>query len=82
MAILQSWSQGVDVWGESGMRKLWSAANVKVYGGGVAEDAFLESLSKPNGDHDRQGSSVSSGRGGRSVNQQLPLERILDVAVL
>ena len=79
MTILQSWSQGVDVWGESGMRKLWSASNVKVYGGGVSEDAFLESLSKLIGDYDRQASSVSSGRGGRSVNQQLHRERILDV---
>lgn len=82
MTILQSWSQGVDVWGDSGMRKLWSASNVKVYGGGVAEDAFLESLSKLIGDYDRQASSVSSGRGGRSVNQQLHRERILDVADL
>lgn len=82
MTILQSWSQGVDVWGESGMRKLWSASNVKVYGGGVSEDAFLESLSRLIGDYDRQASSVSSGRGGRSVNQQLHRERILDVADL
>ena len=42
MTILQSWSQGVDVWGESGMKKLWSAANIKVYGGGVSETAFLD----------------------------------------
>ena len=82
MTILQSWSQGIDVWGESGMRKLWSASNVKVYGGGVAEETFLESLSKLIGDYDRQASSVSSGRGGRSVNQQLHRERILDVADL
>jgi type IV secretory pathway TraG/TraD family ATPase VirD4 len=79
MTILQSWSQGVDVWGESGMRKLWSASNIKVYGGGVSEDAFLEQLSKLIGDYDRQSSSVSSGRGGRSVNQQLHRERILGV---
>lgn len=79
MTILQSWSQGVDVWGESGMRKLWSASNIKVYGGGVSEDGFLEQLSKLIGDYDRQSSSVSSGRGGRSVNQQLHRERILGV---
>ncbi|MDR7184600.1 type IV secretory pathway TraG/TraD family ATPase VirD4 [Microbacterium trichothecenolyticum] len=82
MTILQSWSQGVDVWGESGMRKLWSASNVKVYGGGVSEDAFLESLSKLIGDYDRQASSVSTGRGHRTVSQQLHRERILDVADL
>lgn len=43
--LLQSWSQGVSVWGDSGMNKLWSAANVKAYGGGVSEDKFLQSLS-------------------------------------
>ena len=80
--VLQSWSQGVDVWGESGMKKLWSAANVKVYGGNVSEVAFLEDLSRLIGDYDRQGSTLSTGRGGRSVNYQLHRERILDVAGL
>lgn len=43
--LLQSWSQGASVWGDAGMNKLWSAANVKAYGGGVSEDKFLQSLS-------------------------------------
>jgi type IV secretory pathway TraG/TraD family ATPase VirD4 len=43
--LLQSWSQGVSVWGDAGMNKLWSASNVKTYGGGVSEDKFLQSLS-------------------------------------
>jgi type IV secretory pathway TraG/TraD family ATPase VirD4 len=82
MTILQSWSQGVQVWGDSGMKKLWSAANIKVYGGGVSEGAFLEDLSRMIGDYDRQASSVSTGRGQRTVSQQLHRERILDVADL
>jgi type IV secretory pathway TraG/TraD family ATPase VirD4 len=82
MTILQSWSQGVEVWGESGMKKLWSASNVKVYGGGVSEAAFLEDLSRIIGDYDRLSSSTSSGRGHRTVSQQLHRERILDVADL
>jgi type IV secretory pathway TraG/TraD family ATPase VirD4 len=82
MTILQSWSQGVEVWGESGMRKLWSASNVKVYGGGVDEDTFLEHLSKVIGDYDRLSSSTSYGRGHRTVSQQLHRERILDIADL
>ncbi|NUU08381.1 TraM recognition domain-containing protein [Leifsonia sp. C5G2] len=82
MTILQSWSQGVEVWGESGMRKLWSASNVKVYGGGVSEAGFLEDLSRVIGDYDRLSSSTSSGRGQRTVSQQLHRERILDVADL
>jgi type IV secretory pathway TraG/TraD family ATPase VirD4 len=82
MTILQSWSQGVEVWGESGMKKLWSAANVKVYGGGVSEAAFLDDLSRMVGDYDRLSSSTSTGRGQRTVSQQLHRERILDVAAL
>lgn len=82
MTILQSWSQGVEVWGESGMKKLWSASNVKVYGGGVAETAFLEDLSRMIGDYDRLTSSTSNGRGQRTVSHQLHRERILDVADL
>lgn len=82
MTILQSWSQGVEVWGEPGMKKLWSAANVKVYGGGVSEATFLEDLSRMIGDYDRISSSTSYGRGQRTVSQQLHRERILDVADL
>ena len=82
MTILQSWSQGVEVWGESGMKKLWSASNIKVYGGGVSEAAFLEDLSRMIGDYDRLSSSTSHGRGHRTVSQQLHRERILDVADL
>lgn len=79
MTILQSWSQGVDVWGESGMNKLFSAANVFVYGGGVREERFLESLSKIVGNYDRVSSSTSTGRGQRTVSRQLVRHRILDV---
>jgi type IV secretory pathway TraG/TraD family ATPase VirD4 len=82
MTILQSWSQGVQVWGEAGMRKLWSAANVAVYGGGVKESDFLDMLSRLIGDHDKHTRSVSTGRGHRSVTAQLSRERILDPADL
>lgn len=39
--ILQSLSQGVEVWSLEGMRKLRSASNVKIYGGGVSEVGYL-----------------------------------------
>ncbi|WP_260465148.1 type IV secretory system conjugative DNA transfer family protein [Arachnia propionica] len=82
MTILQSWSQGVEVWGESGMKKLWSAANIAVYGGGVKEREFLEMLSALIGDYDKLTTSVASGKGQRNVTEQLTRERILDVADL
>ena len=59
-----------------------SASNVAVYGGGVKEREFLEMLSALIGDYDKRVTSVSTGRGQRSVNEQLTRERILDVADL
>jgi type IV secretory pathway TraG/TraD family ATPase VirD4 len=82
MTILQSWSQGVDVWGREGMRKLWSAANIAVYGGGVKEPEFLSELSQMVGDYDKHTTSRSIGKGTRSTSHQIQRERTLDVADL
>ncbi|MFD6095134.1 type IV secretory system conjugative DNA transfer family protein [Nocardiopsis flavescens] len=82
MTILQSWSQGVDVWGQSGMRKLWSASNIKVYGGGVSEVEFLNELSQLIGDHEVDRASVSGGRQGRSVSWQVDRQRTMEVSDL
>ena len=82
MTILQSWSQGVEVWGRDGMRKLWSAANIAVYGGGVKELEFLGELSQLIGDYDKHTVSRNVGRGTRSTSHQVQRERILDVADL
>ena len=82
MGILQSWSQGVELWGEANMRKIWSAANVKVYGGGVAEEGFLRALSDLVGDYSYTNVSVSSGKSGSSRSRQEGKERIFDVSNL
>ncbi|SDO33090.1 Type IV secretory pathway, VirD4 component, TraG/TraD family ATPase [Cryobacterium flavum] len=82
MTILQSWSQGVEVWGRDGMRKLWSASNIAVYGGGVKEPEFLGELSQMVGDYDKHTTSTSVGRGNRSTSHQVQRERTLDVADL
>ncbi|WP_237740837.1 type IV secretory system conjugative DNA transfer family protein [Crystallibacter crystallopoietes] len=82
MGILQSWSQGVELWGEANMRKIWSAANVKVYGGGVAEEGFLRALSDLIGDYSYINISISSGKSGASRSRQEGKERIFDVSNL
>ncbi len=67
------------------MSKLWSAATVKIYGGGVSEVEFLEQLSRLIGDFDLQSTSVSYSQGpngGRSTSRSVRRERILDVADL
>ena len=82
LTFLQSWSQGVEAWGREGMRKLWSAANVKVYGGGVSEVEFLDEISRLVGDYQHTDSSVSTSRQGRSTSMSHRTDRILDVADL
>jgi type IV secretory pathway TraG/TraD family ATPase VirD4 len=81
--VLQSYSQGVEAWGEAGMRKMWSAANVKIYLGGVSERRFLDDLSALVGDHRVQEITQTRGHGSqhsRTVGSRS--ERILDVADL
>src|SRR3954447_17763025 len=82
MTMLQSWSQGVEVWGRDGMRKLWSAATIKLYGGGVAEVDFLTDLSQLIGEYSQHTTSVSHAKTGRSTTHATQRERILDVADL
>ena len=77
--ILQSWSQGVAVWGRDGMRKLWSAANIRVYGGGVAEADFLTELSTLAGTWERPTISTSTTKGGRTTSRGHTREKVLDV---
>lgn len=81
--VLQSWEQGVDVWGRSGMKKLWDTANVRIYGGGVADADFLDMLSRLIGDRERRTVSHSvDHRGQRSRSFHTRPERIFDAAAL
>ena len=82
LSILQSWSQGEQVWGEKGMAKMWSASNVKFYGGGVAEARFLTDLSHLIGEHDVQRWSTTRSRGNNSRSQSWTKEPLFTVAAL
>jgi type IV secretory pathway TraG/TraD family ATPase VirD4 len=82
LTFLQSWSQGVDVWGREGMRKLWSAANVRVLGAGVSEDEFLSGLAKLVGPYRRRTRSGSTSRGHRTSSWSETEEEVLNVADL
>jgi type IV secretory pathway TraG/TraD family ATPase VirD4 len=82
MTILQSWAQGVECWGERGMEKLWSAANIRVYGGGVSDANFLERLSKLIGDYDITSGSATYSKEGRSSSRQTQRHHIMEVSDL
>lgn len=79
---LQSPAQGRAVWGNDGYEKLYSAANIKVYAGGVDDIRYLTDLSKAIGNYTHNRPSVNSSRNGRSVSRQEQSDLILDVADL
>lgn len=81
-AYLQNWAQGAGVWGEAGMQKMWSAANIKIYGGGEASTAFLGDLVKVIGEFTYNTRSANSSRTGQSINTAATRENILDVSDL
>lgn len=75
------------MWGAAGMAKLWSAANVKLFGGNVDEEPFLAQLDKLIGDYNRTTASPGVQRGGhgpgsRSMSWQLTPTPILATADL
>lgn len=85
--ILQSWSQGIDVWGETGMSKLFSASNTTVYAGGVKETDQLEKISKLIGVQrpDQVSTSISHGARSTSVTtegQERPIASVDELASL
>jgi type IV secretory pathway TraG/TraD family ATPase VirD4 len=85
MTMLQSWAQGVTVWGEEGMTKLWSSASIRVYGGGEVDPRFLGTLSQLIGDYEARTTSMSIQHGrarDRSTTTSTRVERILEVADL
>ncbi|MFI1953167.1 type IV secretory system conjugative DNA transfer family protein [Streptomyces xinghaiensis] len=77
ITILQSYRQGVRVWGEAGMDALWSAATVKLIGSGIDDADFADKLSRLVGDHDVQTVSVSRSESGKSRSVSMRQERIL-----
>lgn len=74
ITILQSYQQGVGVWGEQGMEALWSAATIKLIGAGVDDHTFLQRLSGLIGDHDVEKVSHSVDRG-RGASRQFSTAR-------
>lgn len=80
LTILQSYRQGVRVWGEAGMDALWSAATVKLLGSGLDDAEFAEQVSRLVGEHKVRETSVSHGSSGRSVSTSRRRERVMEAA--
>jgi type IV secretory pathway TraG/TraD family ATPase VirD4 len=59
------------------MEKLWSAANIAIYGGGVDDARFLDRLSKLIGTHERLAQTRTTGEGGRRSTARAVAERTI-----
>ncbi|ULR52754.1 type IV secretory system conjugative DNA transfer family protein [Streptomyces deccanensis] len=77
VTLLQSYRQGVRVWGEAGMDALWGAATIKLLGAGLDDADFVEKVSRLVGEHDVSTVSYSRSKDGRSRSTSYRLERIL-----
>lgn len=82
MTILQSWSQGVGVFGERNMKLLESSSNIYVYGGNVRETQYLANLVELCGEYSRERLSVSDSRHGRSASLSTDERKIFNVSDL
>nr|WP_172688452.1 type IV secretory system conjugative DNA transfer family protein [Corynebacterium glutamicum]AMQ45217.1 Conjugal transfer protein [Corynebacterium glutamicum] len=63
LTYLQSYSQGIGVWGKEKMEALWSAASILLVGGGIRDDELLRRLSEQIGAHEEYQRSSSSTSG-------------------
>ena len=80
VTILQSYQQGVAVWGEPGMAALWGASTKKIIGAGIDDPRHARDLATLVGQHDVPVTSVSYGDG-RATRQISPRRQdILEAA--
>ncbi|MBP2371388.1 type IV secretory system conjugative DNA transfer family protein [Pseudonocardia parietis] len=85
LTFLQSYQQGVAVWGKSGMDKMWSAATIKLVGAGVQDPEFARWVSDLIGPLEVPTYSHQYGRGGGSTSTSMrdkPVMTIADVGSL
>jgi type IV secretory pathway TraG/TraD family ATPase VirD4 len=81
VTILQSYEQGENTWGQTGMAALWGAATVKLVGAGVDSPKLTRELSDLVGQHEVTVRSIGLGEG-RGVSENLSFQRrpILEAA--
>src|SRR5262249_27051032 len=82
VTILQSYEQGVTVWGEHGMAALWGAATKKIIGAGGDSPRLARDLSMLVGHHDVPGRTISYGDGRANESVSLRRQDILEPAAV
>jgi type IV secretory pathway TraG/TraD family ATPase VirD4 len=82
VTILQSYEQGVTVWGEHGMATLWGAATKKIIGAGVDSPRLARDLATLVGQHDVPVRTLNYGDGRVSESVSLRRQDILEPAAI
>jgi type IV secretory pathway TraG/TraD family ATPase VirD4 len=82
VTILQSYEQGVTVWGEHGMATLWGAATKKIIGAGVDSPRLARDLATLVGQHDVPVRSLNYGDGRVHETVSLRRQDILEPAAI
>ena len=82
VTILQSYEQGVTVWGEPGMAALWGAATKKIIGAGVDSPRLARDLATLVGQHDVPVRTLNYGDGRVSESVSLRRQDILEPAAI
>ncbi len=82
VTILQSYEQGITVWGEAGMAALWGAATKKIIGAGVDSPRLARDLATLVGQHDVPVRTLSYGEGRASESVSLRRQDILEPAAI
>lgn len=80
VTILQSYEQGVTVWGEPGMAALWGAATRKLIGVGIDSPRLVRDLATLIGQHDVPVRSITYSDGRASEQISLRRQEILEAA--
>jgi type IV secretory pathway TraG/TraD family ATPase VirD4 len=80
VTILQSYEQGVTVWGEPGMAALWGAATRKLIGAGIDSPRLVRDLATLIGQHDVPVRSITYSDGRASEQISLRRQDILEGA--
>jgi type IV secretory pathway TraG/TraD family ATPase VirD4 len=82
VTILQSYEQGVTVWGEAGMATLWGAATKKIIGAGADSPRLARDLATLVGQHDVPVRTLNYGDGRVSESVSLRRQDILEPAAI
>ncbi|NQE85955.1 type IV secretory system conjugative DNA transfer family protein [Nocardia terpenica] len=81
MTFLQVLEQGLELWGEHGLYKMF-AQSIECYGGGIGDTNYLRRWVDLVGNHEVADTQVNTGRGGTGYTRSWRSEPIMEVADL